>query len=508
MWRALVLAAASMTATTARADAPRATPIGFDHNFHDRDVIVSGGETLPCARCHVLKNGRLVGRPEHAACFGACHPAPPRPRRGAKLALAPDRLKLCTNCHAEAALVAPFTGKLPVAYPPYLIDLDFNLVLGHRQHRAIACTQCHDPNTGKKPPAHQRCAGCHDGTGGGAGPTAKGPAMTACGLCHPPAIGKPQPPELAVVQNSVRSIYSHASHAARGGAGKVCSTCHAKIADANETVIELPRPTVANCATCHDGKTAFATTTACTRCHAAPTDQTAVFDVARPTARFSHTGSHALLVGKQPCTSCHRLDAKTGEVEIGGHGLCTGCHADDFAKRFPTRCGACHGATEPWRHLRADRPPPDATEFGASLDHAKHRGACTTCHALTTATTQLRMPRGHAACTGAACHAATTGPAPHLGTCGDCHRLGLVADRTAKRAADPWSVRLAFAHASHDKGADGSALACTSCHVTLAGGLLDLQAPPKATCAPCHDGTRAFKLTGTTCGRCHLAAKP
>ena len=455
--------------------------------MHDRDVIVSGGEAVPCARCHLEVKGQLVGRPDHRACFGACHGAAPvAPRPGGKLVLDDDRKKLCTNCHAEAALVAPYTGKLGVAYPPYSIERDFGLTLGHKHHREVACTQCHAP---KRQPPHQRCAGCHDGTAG------RGPAMSACGACHPPAVGKPQPPELQVVQDTVTSEFSHAKHAARSAAGKDCTTCHAGIRDTDDS--ELPRPNVAACATCHDGRAAFATTTACTRCH---TKDPGKFTVARPEARFAHTGPHAQLLKDQPCITCHVL-ARSGEVTVTGHAACASCHAADFGARTPKICGACHNATEPWRHLLADRPYPDATEFGANLDHGKHGGPCESCHALGTKTTQLRAPRGHVACTGAACHAVGSGPPPQLAACDGCHRLGLAAARVAKRATDVWSVRVAFDHKPH-------ALPCTTCHVDLGSAdVLALPAPSKPTCAPCHDGNRAFKLTGTTCTRCHLGTK-
>ncbi len=466
----------------ARADGARTTAIGFDHTVHARDVEVSGATPIACAKCHEQKAGRLVGKPGHAACFGACHgPAP----RAAKQPLDADRLKLCTNCHAEAALVPPFAGTLAAPYPPYKIDRDFSLVLGHKQHRDIACTQCHDPLGKKAPAPHARCAACHDG--------ARTFAMTACESCHPAAVGRPQPPELATVQNSVTAIFSHATHAARGGAGKDCATCHAKIRDASEAQIELPRPTVTECATCHDGKRAFGVTVECTRCHAAPADK---YEVARPEARFRHDADHAALVAGEPCTTCHVLD-KTGEVSVAGHAACTQCHASDFGERKPKKCGACHNATEPWRHLRADRALPDRTEFGALIDHGVHRGACATCHSLRTATTQLRTPRGHAACSGTACHQVAGEVKPKLAECTGCHQLGLAAQRLASRIAQPWSVRLAFDHAAHDQAP------CQSCHTSLVGTVTDLAAPAKATCAACHDGGSAFKLTGTTCRRCH-----
>src|SRR5205807_2029561 len=123
---------------------PRATPIGFDHQVHDRDVNVSGAETIACSRCHVTK-GRAILRPDHASCFGTCHGgiAPVAPKKAARLVVAPDQLRVCTSCHAEAALALPFTGALPVAYPPYVLDPDFAITIGHKRHRAFACATCH-----------------------------------------------------------------------------------------------------------------------------------------------------------------------------------------------------------------------------------------------------------------------------------------------------------------------------------------------------------------------------
>jgi hypothetical protein len=267
----------------------------------------------------------------------------------------------------------------------------------------------------------------------------------------------------------------------------------------------LPAPSAASCATarCHDGQAAFAVTAACTRCHLAP-DQ-AGFKVARPSARYSHA-SHAEV--DLPCATCHPL-TRSGEVTVAGHAPCATCHAEDFGRRQPRICGACHNGTEPWRALVPDRGPAERTEFGATLDHGKHLLACTSCHALATSEAQLRAPRGHRACTGEACHAVASGPAPRLGRCDACHRRGLAADRRAARLAAPWSVRRAFDHAPHARDPRNGALACVACHVDLgAPDVTSLATPPKPTCAPCHDGATAFKLTGTTCTRCHQGRSP
>jgi len=253
---------------------------------------------------------------------------------------------------------------------------------------------------------------------------------------------------------------------------------------------------------CHDGKAAFPITAACTKCHQdAPKGR---FEVARPDARFSHA-THG---PKQlPCAGCHPLGER-GEVLVAGHAACAPCHAEDFGRRRPTICGACHNATEPWRPLTPDRLPPERTEFGATIDHRKHPGACASCHALTTQAAQLRPPRGHGACLGAGCHAVSGGPAPAMSACEACHQASRAEERRRARLAAPWSVRARFDHATHRRSKDGE-LPCTACHVDLsAPELASLRTPPKATCAGCHDGGAAFKLTGTTCTRCHGGAKP
>ena len=192
---------------------------------------------------------------------------------------------------------------------------------------------------------------------------------------------------------------------------------------------------------------------------------------------------------------------------VAGHAACASCHDADFGARDPKTCGACHNATEPWRKLVADRALPERTEFGAMLDHDKHQQACGSCHKLRTGSSELRTPRGHAACIGKGCHENKRGPAPRFETCDGCHRIGLAAEREHARETAPWSVRRAFDHGKHQKTPDQKDLPCTACHAQLGGKLLEMATPKKAACLPCHDdGKAAFKLTGTTCTRCHASS--
>lgn len=485
--RAVAIAVIATGAVATAGAAPSTRAAGFEHNLHDRDVVVSGGESLPCSRCHAMNRGALAGKPGHAACFGACHGA--APRRGERPG---DRLAICTACHAEAAL-APGPRAFGVHYPPYTLERNFAISFGHARHREVACTQCHAAQRGAP---HARCAGCHDG---GAG---RGPAMTACVGCHTPATGTPLPPSIRRAEVHVGGAFSHARHAARGGDGARCASCHRTVLDTDDSA--LPAPGAQTCATarCHDGARAFAITAACTRCHLDP--GVPGFKVERPSARYSHAGHTTVTL---PCATCHPL-TRSGEVTVAGHAPCATCHAEDFGRRQPRICGACHNGTEPWRPLIADRGPAERTEFGATLDHGKHPAPCTSCHALTTTASQLRPPRGHRACTGKVCHAVSAGPAPRLGACESCHRRGLTVARQGARVAAPWSVRASFDHATHAEAIRDRAPACEACHVDLrAAEVTALPTPPKATCAPCHDGAAAFKLTGTTCTRCHRGAR-
>ncbi|MBL0217336.1 MAG: hypothetical protein IPQ07_26105 [Myxococcales bacterium] len=516
----LVAIALVLAASMVRAQAPAmlaTTATGFDHNLHDRDIAVSGGTAIACSACHGQRNGLLVGRPDHASCFGACHGAVPvKPKQGGTIAVAAEQRRICVNCHAETALAAPLAKTVPVPYPPY-IATDFALSMPHQRHKQVPCAACHFL-PGKAAP-HRRCVGCHDGSGN----SGKGPAMSQCIGCHTPGSGSPQPPRMAAPIDTVIAAYSHPKHAARGGAGALCATCHAEILATDDSILPRPKQTSCAIAGCHDGKPAFAVTEACTRCHTGPPPWK--FEVERPTERFSHATTHKDV--KLPCAACHPLGA-TGEVLVAGHAACVPCHEARFGeRRIPKAragkpidpnepkqiCGACHNATEPWRKLTADRPPPERTEFGATLTHDKHSANCGSCHSLASAASQLRPPRGHKSCTGSGCHAVKGGPAPELTACESCHQLGLAAKRVALRTTLPWSVRKTFDHAVHrvgpngPNGSPGAEVACTRCHDDLHGAsITQLAAPPKLSCQPCHDGGTAFKLTGTTCTRCHPGA--
>jgi c(7)-type cytochrome triheme protein len=465
--------------------APPAVPaIGFDHLYHSQKIDVSGAPAINCMQCHPQQNGVLQARPDHRACFGACHGTPPtRATATARMAAEP---KVCGACHSVPGY--------RVAFPPYVVEHDFGIALSHVAHNASACTTCHraaaPPNRRTRraiAAPHARCTPCHGNTA-----VAQRFAITDCARCHIQAFGPTARPVLAIGVLPVTGAFRHEQAAHRG---TPCVTCHrATASSANDL---LAPPTKASCATsnCHDGKAAFATTAMCARCHQrAPTG---TFVVARPTERFNHARHETRNGSAQPCSACHRNG--NNEPSAPSHDTCVSCHADDFASITPKICGACHQSTEAWRHLPADQRPLPTSEFGAQLDHRVHPAPCSSCHTLTTTTTELRPARGHSACI--TCHQAQA--KPRITECAACHVRGLAAQRMSQRSAAPWSTRTVFNHRSHAGAAPQAP--CSDCH-TIApttGSTLDFPAPPKAACARCHDGARAFSVTSTQCRRCH-----
>lgn len=488
--RVLVLAVALVVLVVTGARAARAG--GFDHLAHRTRLEVAGAEQPACVRCHpVTAAGALAARPGHAACF-PCHG--PAPRATARPPAAPS--PVCAACHVPTA-----RGGRPPLTAAYGPERDHGLQLDHARH-AAPCEGCHPAMTAATPPArpaHARCASCHRTTA---------PTMTTCGGCHPAEVN-PQPgPVLVPGPIAVGAAYDHARHAARapGHPAARCEACHQAVAASHGATLPAPSAAACGAAGCHDGGAAFALTTACTRCH---TTARRGGGSPPPQRRFLHR-DHAALTAIDACQRCHGL-AADGQPTAPTHAACAdaACHASDFGRPDPITCGACHLAADPWRHLLPDQRPPDDTELGVVLPHARHPARCAACHQRTTAGHPLRPPRGHTACTGGGCHAATAGPAPRLGACAACHQPGATDERRRRRSLAVWSVAATFDHDRHALDPrDGRPTPCAACHPPPdeAGGIDDVPRPAKASCAPCHDGTTAFKLTGHGCARCHRGA--
>ena len=591
-------AAAAPEPAPAPAAGPAAgdTATGHDHLLHARQVAAAGAPAIACERCHALaRDGRLAGPPGHAACFGACHGPAPRGRPGAAVALTPARRRVCTACHAPAALDRAAASRrerlrmddaLRGAAPEHALALSHARHLAPSQARG-GCLTCHDvPQddraTGARAPrtaGHDRCIPCHGAPGqpapraGAPGPAA--PPMSACERCHVPVAGAETNPDVGpdvdpdvgpdvgpstapgsapstapdtrgphLVSGPYPVQFTHQAHQAR--ASMDCAGCHAAVPQTHGSA--LPPPRMDQCGTCHDGARAFSVTgTACRRCHTTRAPRSGLGSglgagpAPRPRrgAPFSHRAHDARGMAL-PCTACHALDAGGApRPPAPDHAPCAdaGCHRDQFFARAPTICGACHLGTAPWARLHFDPPPRPETELGARFSHALHltgtapAPSCTACHGTRTRAREMGLPADHDACTGAGCHAGVAaaevpdrgfaaelpdggaapatpppGATPALAKCEACHVQGLLARRRAMRLRSPWSVRARFRHAPHRADpASGAPVACASCHadVARAADMDAIAGPPKAACAPCHDGAAAFKLTGHGCARCH-----
>ncbi|MBP9084687.1 MAG: hypothetical protein KBG15_01160 [Kofleriaceae bacterium] len=490
---AIGVAMAGTASALAQATAPSRNRDDFDHQVHSQKNQLSGQADIACAVCHTLRDGLIRSRPNHASCFGSCHAtAPTRANAATRFAAEP---RLCGACHPAPS---PGTGRhnYRATFAPTAADRDFGLALSHQAHSSTTCQTCHR-TTGASAAAiattkpHARCRQCH-----GASTVERRFAITECSRCHTVAFGPASTPTIAHGVLAVTNAFVHQQAAHRKAP---CATCHRTVAASTADVLDPP--TMVSCGTsnCHDGITAFATTQACSRCHQAAPAQT--FTIARPTKRYSH-GGHAEFdrragISPAPCTSCHRNG--NNEPTPPPHDACTACHASDFAASQPIICGACHQSTEPWRALAADQRPLPTSEFGARLDHRSHATACTTCHTLTTATTELRPPRGHSSCS--TCHRDQA--TPRLTQCSGCHQPNLAIERTQQRLAAAWSTRRQFDHGAHSRAARPGE--CSDCHIATptTAEIMAYPTPPKAACARCHDGQRAFSVTSTACRRCH-----
>ena len=428
---------------------PAASPhnaFDFDHEVHSQKNQLSGHTEIACAACHALRGGLVRTRPDHAACFGSCHGAAPTRSNGtSRLAADP---KLCGACHQAAPPGVSINFRTRVAAAA--ADRDFGLALSHQAHSSATCESCHrrvgPPSAASRTSAakaktipHVRCIQCH-----GTSSVAQGFAITECTRCHTAAFGPESTPVLAHGLLAVTKAFSHQQPVHRNAP---CTTCHRAVASSKSDVLDPP--TMVSCGTsnCHDGKTGFATTQACTRCHQEAPQRT--FTVARPTKRYDHVQHNTFErrdgTSATPCTGCHRNG--NNEPTPPQHDACTACHASDFAAPAPVICGACHQSTEPWRILAADQRPLPLSQFGARLDHRSHVAACTTCHTLTTTTTELRPARGHSSCS--TCHRDQV--APKLTDCAGCHQLNLANQRNLQRLRAAWSTRAQFDHSAHGR---------------------------------------------------------
>ncbi len=481
----------------------------FSHAQHEKSVPA-------CTSCHTMSASNrwtapapvASGKQGHEPC-SSCHEhqnmfRPPFPPKQVRLAF-------CGTCHASGG-----TDFSRAKYPPYrskgsdAAASDFWLAsFDHARHLQLqggdkGCEGCHKTDGRSiRPPRHDGCAssGCHGGP-------AK-PAMSACAGCHVPRAGQ------AVVALASRTwddyrvkySFSHAQHAAVSKQD-ACARCHGNTAVAAGQTVPLP-PMIA-CESCHDGKQAFAALgTRCRSCHllrdpVLGTPRTGLDSGTR--VSYGHA-RHAAQGVSPPCQTCHAstADGRVSHPVARDHQPCAGCHQHqaEYRTAGSTLCLTCHEHSDPFRKNPLHATFRASEEFVVALAHSSHGTlACSTCHAdqagVARAPVAGHTTPSHAAC--ASCHEKQHAPA--MAACAGCH----VAPVPLAAQAERWRVRDKFAHTTHrtDVRTRG-ALDCAACHQDVRSAARG-QAIPRPTmlgCADCHQGTLAFKTTGTQCASCH-----
>jgi c(7)-type cytochrome triheme protein len=172
------------------------------------------------------------------------------------------------------------------------------------------------------------------------------------------------PKDPIIWDKPTKVIFNHKIHTV--DAGLSCESCHNDIFTMKTgTALKSGNLTMAAmaegqfCGACHDGSTAFATTTQCGSCHLAP-ETPIVFTVPVKAVSFEH--SIHLKKGGLACEACHKevFSMKKGSIEEaekaakGSEGdkrryleqlhnkYCGTCHDSSQAFGYLTRCTVCH----------------------------------------------------------------------------------------------------------------------------------------------------------------------
>lgn len=360
-------------------------PEFFDHAEHF--ALAGGHDNLDCASCHTfpapvsesqrrdrLKAGRarsdafpfdtLRGR----SCV-ECHQAPHRAEFDVT----------CDVCHPGDD--PHWTNAAETMTPELHAQVGFRL---DDPHSDVACSKCHTPGLpfAKRHPnpsavGYRRfedtCSGCHEDVHKGqfAG------RYDRCLDCHER-------------QRFAPSTFGHDAHAkefALVGAhlGVACSSCHERSSESGERRFS---GTTHSCQQCHDDPHAgqFAAKLAagdCTSCHRPESDTFEIepFDHAARTG-VPLTGAHA----RADCRGCHfsvPMQAADGSEVVaqrfvGTPQACASCHEDNHRGQFAdyAGCESCHTSDETW--LSVDFDHERQSRFKLTGAHAKL--LCSSCH--------------------------------------------------------------------------------------------------------------------------------
>lgn len=189
------------------------------------------------------------------------------------------------------------------------------------------------------------------------------------------------PKDLIVWESPTRVTFDHQFHTK--DAGMSCESCHDDIFTMKAgTAVEGGTFTMAAmaegqfCGACHDGSTAFSTTTQCASCHTPP-DKPIVFSSPVKAVAFDH--SLHLKKGGLACEACHKevFKMKVGSIaenelakatpedkraylEELHNKYCGTCHDSSQAFGYLTRCTVCHIGVKGFDELPGNKKKEDA----------------------------------------------------------------------------------------------------------------------------------------------------
>jgi c(7)-type cytochrome triheme protein len=267
------------------ADMERGQSCGACHNGKKAFSVATEKDCLRCHRSvpsasvYKIKAGDATFSHDshvNGKGFGckSCHSAGPQ-RRGVSMA-AMEKGKSCGSCHngKTAFSVAANCGSchrgLQTKTLKYSSKPVSEAVFSHDFHSQIyKCNDCHtkkfDYRQGSRKATMaemekgKSCGSCHDGK----------TAFAASGDCNKCHVGY-KPANLTFKNNrgTLVGYFSHDFHTA----AFQCKDCHTKLypygGGKRTTMAEMAKGN--SCGACHDGKTAFATTSSCAKCHKKP----------------------------------------------------------------------------------------------------------------------------------------------------------------------------------------------------------------------------------------------
>lgn len=229
----------------------------------------------------------------------------------------------------------------------------------------------------------------------------------------------------------------------------------------------------------------------------------------RTSASTFQNFSHEIEEHKQfECSSCHRREGKSLDLEFAAHESCIGCHLNQFTSKEPAMCSICHKDLKSVPPAMNEFPVRFREGFNAKFDHADHDSGegrpaqgCVSCHSPAGA--GKTIPGGfrtHANCY--TCHTAES----KIGSCNVCHELAPYSRTPQSR----YVFRAVFTHGDHNS------VGCGDCHNVVARAsqgrqVTNITASEHAggsnNCYMCHNGSRAFGGNGpndfANCARCH-----